>query len=285
MTTPVIETLPAMAGERSPLLKVLRLDLIHPVTGGNKIFKLKENIQEYRTGNYTGILSFGGPFSNHIAALAETGKSLGIPTIGIIRGEERMTVTLERARRAGLQLRFVSRSTYRRYREAENRKELLAEFGNVLIIPEGGSNDAGISGCKEIAGYIPQQHATIVLPVGTGATLVGLLQGLNGRNEVIGMKVVEAKQEIFIAEKLLEGSSKLLNYNLLSDYVFGGYARPDMELDTFVADWNRKSSCQIEPIYTGRMFFGIMDLIQKGFFSPTDEILAIHTGGLQYLHD
>jgi 1-aminocyclopropane-1-carboxylate deaminase len=266
-------------------ISVLRLDTIHPLTGGNKWFKLKENLEQFYSGNYSAILSFGGAFSNHIAALADAGHQLGIPVIGIIRGEESaaQNPTLSRARAAGMKLVFVSRESYRRYRYPAEWSVLYEEFGDVLIVPEGGSNAAGVEGCKSIAGCIPEQFTDIALAVGTGATLTGLALGLKGRSKVMGLKVLEAKQENFIfsypgISELPDGSLYLENR-----FTMGGYAVIHPDIEQFVNQWNKRYAIPIEPIYTGRLFYGIKALFEEGFFSEKSEVLVIHTGGRQYL--
>lgn len=264
---------------------VLRLDLIHPVTGGNKWFKLEKNIAHFRQGSFKGIMSFGGAYSNHIAALADAGNRLGIPTLGMIRGEEaaRENVTLSRARTAGMKLHFVSREEYRQYRSVDAAEKLMEQFGNWYVIPEGGSNAAGVEGCIAIADLIPASVTDVLLPVGTGATFAGVALGLHGRCNLLGVKVLEAKQEDFIFDfpglDLLEKSK----ISLTNQFTFGGYAKKSNELDIFVNQWNEENEILIEPVYSGRLFFAVRALIDKGFFDEEAEIMLLHTGGRQYL--
>lgn len=263
----------------------MRLDLIHPVTGGNKWFKLQKNLALFHSGNYSSMLSFGGAFSNHIAALADAGQQAGIPVIGIIRGEESAAVnpTLSRARKAGMKLVFVSRESYRGYRYPSNWHALYEQFGNVLIVPEGGSNAAGVEGCKSIARLIPERFTDILLPVGTGATLTGLALALQGRSRVKGIKVLEAKQEQFVFN--YPGISELPSGTVLLDnrFLMGSYSKPDEDVNRFVNQWNKSSSILIEPLYTGRMFYSLTTLFDEGYFSQDAQVLVIHTGGRQYL--
>ncbi len=266
-------------------LSVLRLDLIHSLSGGNKWFKLKENIKKFYQGNYSGILSFGGAYSNHIAALADVCHALKIPVTGVIRGEEvpGLNTTLSRARAAGMHLKFVSRDAYRRYRNPEAWPSLYHEFGNVLIIPEGGSNVEGIEGCREIAKYIPDHFSHVALAVGTGATLCGLASGLYGRAKLIGIKVVDARQEELIFSPSGHQGWKGNNIVFSNEFVFGGYAKKNHALDIFVNNWNSNNSVLIEPVYTGRLFYGIKTMLEAGYFASSNDILLIHTGGRQYL--
>lgn len=261
--------------------RILRLDLIHPIHGGNKLFKLLENVSAFQAGDYRGILSFGGAYSNHIAALASIGEELGIQTFGIIRGEAVAITnsTLGRARKSGMVLEFVGREEYRRYRESDCSDLLVSLFGKVLVVPEGGSNAAGVLGCRLIAGYIPGDTTDVVLAVGTGATLAGLRQALSSRIRVLGLKVLEAKQE----RRWEEHCSDPVEWN--DRFTFGGYAKTDPELLAFVDDWNRQTGVAIEPVYTGKLFFGVIRLMSEGRLRSGVETLVVHTGGLQYLRD
>ncbi len=264
----------------------MRLDLIHPLTGGNKWFKLKENLKLFKAGGFNAILSFGGAYSNLIAALAAAGGKEGIRTIGLIRGEPDAirNPTLSRAEKHGMELHFVTRTEYRDFRDPSEWLRLRERFGNVLILPEGGSDAAGVRGCEAIADLIPDHFNEVALAVGTGATFAGVYRALQLRTRLLGVKVLEANQEELIRGFL---NGKTLNENsamLLNQYTFGGYARPHELLEEFVNQWNGEYEVQIEPVYTGRLFYGVMQLLQTGFFSANKEIILIHTGGMQYLH-
>lgn len=262
---------------------VLRLDKIHPVTGGNKWFKLQKNLEKYKQEGYAGILSFGGPFSNHIAALAAACNQEGIPSVGVIRGEEvqPLNVTLSRAVRDGMQLRFVPRGEYRLLRNPVYQEMLLQDFPGYLIIPEGGSNAEGVEGCGQIAERAGGEITDVMVAVGTGATYAGIRRKLPGHIRLWGIKVLEANQEQLV-EKF---SGHDCDSYLLPEYTFGGYARPSDPLQQFVMLWNRSMPVPIEPIYTGRLFFAAVDLLKKGFFGENPRLLVIHSGGMQYLGD
>ncbi|MFM1744936.1 MAG: hypothetical protein RLZZ630_873 [Bacteroidota bacterium] len=267
--------------EKSFSFRVLRLDLIHPVYGGNKLFKLLDNVRDFLERGYDGILSFGGAFSNHIAALAAVGQQIGIPTTGIIRGEASAAdnPTLKRASAMGMRLEFVNRVEYRRLRASGNTTELQRRYGNFLIVPEGGSNPSGIAGCRRIADYVPDDAKVVVMAVGTGATCVGLRQGLPPDKWIWGLKVLEARQENLWHDDPQSG------IGWIDRFTFGGYAKSTAELDVFVQEWNRQTDIRIEPVYTGKLFFGVIRLMEEGILPFGEETLVIHTGGLQYLMD
>lgn len=260
---------------------LLRLDLIDPVTGGNKWFKLKYNLEAFREGGYESIVSFGGAWSNHLAALAEMCRREMIPVTAIVRGEKpgNLSPTLRRAMDSGMQLKFVSREEYRQFRSGVLKPEMFFT-GKLLVIPEGGANEAGIRGCGEIASLIPSDYSKVLLPVGTGGTMAGILKAYDGNTVFTGIKVLEANQEQLIHSTIGE---KAVRWSMESGYTFGRYAAVTEELQRFVDDWNRLNAAGIEPIYTGKMCFAIVDMIKKGRFSENDRILGIHTGGMQYL--
>ncbi len=272
-------------------VNVLRLDLIHPVTGGNKFFKLKYNLEEAKKSNCKSILSFGGAYSNHIAALASAGKKCGIKTIGIIRGESAISnITLNRAAADGMELHFVLREKYREYRNENSWNELYEKFPGCYIVPEGGSNIAGVRGCMEIAKLIPASTDHVFLAAGTGATLAGVISGGIHKIRVTGIAVVnDHSLENRIKNYYYELTGGILpknSFDLNYDYTFGGYAKTTRELDQFVHENHinqENPSLKIETVYTGKLFFAVYDLVKKGCFAGGTSITLIHTGGLQYL--
>ncbi len=270
-------------------IKVLRLDLIDPITGGNKWFKLKFNLEVAEKLGCKTIMSFGGPYSNHIAALASAGAQLGFETVGVIRGKLHDNPTLKRAKLQGMKLIACEYEKYRAYRNPDNWNELVELFPNAFIIPEGGSNNLGLQGCKLIAKMIPENTTSVFLPVGTGTTMAGLISGSEGKFFVEGIAVVNAadylKNEIDgkIKEEFKKNVNSIpTNYLLHHDFTFGGYAKSDLNLSLFLKDFHRDNSIPIEPIYTGRMFYALVALAHSGYFSKGVSIVAIHTGGNQY---
>ena len=273
-----------------PLLKkygvevhVMREDLMHPVTGGNKWRKLKYNLEKAGKEKKTTLVTFGGAWSNHIAATAFAGKESGFKTIGIIRGErtEPLNSTLSKASESGMELIFVDRTTYRDKEVALNMALKNHEGKNYYVIPEGGSNYEGFKGCCEITEEINFEFNYICCPCGTGTTLAGIAATLKAQQQAIGISVM--KNNLSMEEKVKQFSVPDAAFRIFHQYHFGGYAKSTPELDAFVKRFIEINKIEIEPIYTGKMFFGIYDLIEKGFFSKDDIVVAIHTGGLQYL--
>jgi 1-aminocyclopropane-1-carboxylate deaminase len=257
----------------------LRLDKSDPITGGNKWFKLQHNLRTFRAGSYQGVLSFGGPYSNHLAALAECCRREGIPCIGIVRETEAGmdTITLQRAAQSGMRIEVVSRSEYRALRNPDYQIHFLKQFGNMMLIPEGGSNLEGVLGCSSISDFIPSRFTDVALPVGTGCTLCGIDRSLPSAQRLLGIKVLEARQE---SQPFCDGLSQRVSWE--SGFTFGGYARTDQALMDLVSDWNfRFPDIPIEPVYTGKLLFGVLSLMERGELNRDGQVLLCHTGGLQ----
>ena len=269
-------------------LLIKREDLIHPVVSGNKWHKLKYNLIEARAQGFDTLLSFGGAYSNHIHALAGAGHELGFKTIGVIRGEEYspLNPTLQFAVNHGMRLHYLCRSDYRRKTQPDIIRQLHEMFGNFYCIPEGGSNALAVKGCAEIAQNIEHHFNVICTACGTGGTLAGLVAGLKGDKEALGFAVLkDARFLLTQVTSLLEKSTgcSFSNWDINPDYHFGGYAKTNGELIGFINTFTSKHNISLEPIYTGKMMYGIYDLISHGYFQRGQTILAVHTGGLQGL--
>ena len=259
---------------------MLRLDLLHREVSGNKWFKLRYNLDEAKARGKTHIVTFGGAWSNHIAATAAACHMEGLPCTGIIRGEAApaLSPTLEQAQRYGMQLHFVSRETYRQ-KENINWKD---QYPNSFIIPEGGHNALGAMGCKEILPLVSYEDFThIACAVGTGTTLAGLINSALAQQEVLGFPVLKGaaylQQEV---EALLEPNADA-HWQLLHDFHLGGYAKLSPELIAFINTFYQETQVPLDIIYTGKMALGVQQLAQQGYFPPGSRILLIHTGGLQ----
>jgi len=263
-------------------LFIKREDKIHPIISGNKYRKLKYNLIEAKKQDFKILLTFGGAFSNHIAAVAVAGNQYGIKTIGIIRGEEladkfNENPTLQLALSSGMQLKFVSRKDYRDKESEEFIERLKAEFGKFYLVPEGGTNDFAIKGCEEILNNNDKDFDYICCPVGTGGTISGLINCSQPRQQVLGFPALKGD---FLKDNIIKFATKT-NWKLIADYHFGGYAKINLELISFINEFKETQNIPLDPIYTGKMMYGIMDLIKKGFFPKGSKILVIHTGGLQ----
>ncbi|MFD2588374.1 1-aminocyclopropane-1-carboxylate deaminase/D-cysteine desulfhydrase [Croceitalea marina] len=275
----------ALLREKEITLFIKREDAIHPIISGNKYRKLKYNIKEAKLlGNDT-LLTFGGAYSNHIAATACVGKEYGFKTIGIIRGEElsgkwESNPTLALAKEQGMHFHFVSRENYREKEEPYFRNELQKNFGSFYTIPEGGTNDLAVKGCEEILTDKDKGFNVICSCVGTGGTLAGLSNSAAQNQTILGFPALKGD---FLKNDIRK-FAKNENWKLISDYHFGGYAKINANLVAFINNFKRETKIQLDPIYTGKMVYGLFDLIAKDYFQKGTKILLIHSGGLQGIH-
>lgn len=263
-------------------VSILREDEIHPFVSGNKFRKLKYVVQDAKAKGLKTLLTFGGAYSNHIAAVAAAGSQLGFRTIGVIRGDElagkiNENPTLSFAENNGMALHFVSRASYRLKSDKEFIDSLRKGFGNFYLIPEGGTSPLAVKGCEEILRPATSQFDIICVSVGTGGTISGIINASESHQKVLGFSALKGT---FQHSEIKKYTSKM-NYNLTDAYCFGGYGKIDLTLVRFINEFKKKTGIPLDPIYTGKMMYGICDLIEKGKFKENSRILAVHTGGLQ----
>lgn len=268
--------------EKGVTLYLKREDTIHPHISGNKYRKLKYNLLEAQKLGHNSLLTFGGAFSNHIAATAYAGKEKGFKTIGVIRGEELKdnwhdNPTLNFAHEHGMEFHFVSRSDYRRKNDKIFLEGLQNVVGECYIVPEGGTNALAVKGCMEILTETDTNFDFICSAVGTGGTILGLINSAKPYQTIWGFPALKGD---FLTEDIRK-FARNDNWELVSDYHFGGYAKVDADLINFINTFKKETEIPLDPIYTGKMLFGIFDLIKKDAFKKGTQILAIHTGGLQ----
>ncbi|MDR7017103.1 pyridoxal-phosphate dependent enzyme [Acinetobacter sp. 3657] len=263
-------------------LTIKRLDLIHPQISGNKFFKLKYNFLAAQQQGLKQVLTFGGAYSNHIAATAYAAQHFGFDSIGIIRGEElasqRLNPTLETAHDFGMQLHFVSRAEYRFRHETEYLAQLQQQYPQALIIPEGGTNVLAIQGTQEILSADDlANYDLICCAVGTGGTIAGLIESSADHQHVLGFSALKGD---FLKQDIQKWTNKN-NWSLTDAYCCGGYAKTTPELLQFMQQFEEQYNIPLEQIYTAKMMLGVFDLIQQNQFPAHTRILVIHTGGLQ----
>lgn len=263
-------------------LSIKREDEIHPLISGNKYRKLKYNLAEAKRKGETTLLTFGGAFSNHIAATACVGYEQGFKTVGVIRGEELETKwhenpTLNLAAKQGMEFLFVDRETYRTKSAPEFLTELEARYGPFHLLPEGGTNALAVQGCQEILTPQDADFDVIACSVGTGGTVAGLINASHSQQQVLGFSALKGDFLHADIRKFANSS----HWGLVTDYHFGGYAKVTAELVEFINDFKGQTGIPLDPIYTGKMLFGIVDMARRGRIQKNTKILAIHTGGLQ----
>ena len=263
-------------------LSIKREDLLHQYISGNKFRKLYYNLKQAKSDKFDTLLTFGGAYSNHIAAVAAAGSEFGFKTIGIIRGNElfnkkEQNPTLRFAIDHGMKLHFISREEYRKKNDKEFILSLKEIFGKFYLLPEGGTNHLAVKGCEEILKEEDKQFDVVCVPVGTGGTIAGIIESSLDKQEIIGFSALKGQ---FQLEEVKKYTNKT-NFRIIDDYCFGGYAKIDIDLIRFINEFKQKYGIQLDPVYTGKMIFGIMDMIKKKKLKENSRILAIHTGGLQ----
>lgn len=268
--------------EKEVALFIKREDLIHPFISGNKFRKLTYNLSEAQRLGYNSLLTFGGAYSNHIAATAYAGREHGLKTIGVIRGEELVDAwqenpTLAWAKAQGMDFKFVSREAYRSKETPEFLEQLKEEFGSFYNIPEGGANALAVKGCEEILTEADNVFDVICSCVGTGGTIAGLINSAGAHQKVLGFPALKGN---FLRKDICKFAQKE-NWDLIGKYHFGGYGKVSEAFIDFMNDFKSKTTIPLDPVYTGKMLFGILDLVRGDYFKPGTKILAIHTGGLQ----
>ena len=263
-------------------LFIKREDKIHPFISGNKYRKLKYNLQEARKLEYDTLLTFGGAYSNHIAAVATAGNEFELKTIGIIRGKEladkiNENPTLHFAKAQGMQFKFVSRSAYRDKENERFLEVLKEEFNDFYLVPEGGTNLLAVKGCEEILNEEDLAFDYICCAVGTGGTISGLINVSKSHQKILGFPALKGD---FLSTNISKFVTKN-NWEIITDYHFGGYAKVNKELIDFINQFNQDYNIPLDPVYTGKLMFGVIKMIEANYFKKNSKILVIHTGGLQ----
>jgi len=282
------KNIPIQAIRRTPFnandfaADILRLDLIHPVVSGNKWFKLKYHFAEAGRLGKTGLLSFGGSYSNHLVALAHTARQAGLPAVAVVRGEEPPVYSpaLRQIKEDGADLVFVSRKTYGNKAALLSRMRL--EYPGHYIIPEGGQSSLGVRGAAEILESVPGHYSHILCAVGTGTTLAGLANAAKPHQRVIGIAVLKISDPLHNSLLTFTGThAPVANLSILYDYHFGGYAKKNAALIRFMNELYHNESIPTDFVYTGKSFYAAYDLARNHYFPPASHLLIIHTGGLQ----
>lgn len=262
-------------------LSVVRLDKIHPVVSGNKLFKLHYFLEEAISLCLPGILSFGGAYSNHLVATACACKTSGLKSVGFVRGEKplKLSPALMACMHYGMQLHFIPRAVYAKKDEVDFLKSLPAKWKQYLVVPEGGYHPKGAAGAALINSFIEEDTTHICTALGTATTLAGLMAGAKKNQQVIGIPVLKGMTDIWERTAYLTGS--IHPFQLLDGYHFGGYAKKTPELISFMNFLYQQYKLPTDFVYTAKMMFAVLDSIEKNFFSGSSKIVCLHTGGLQ----
>lgn len=258
---------------------------MHPEVPGNKFYKLKYNLIEAKKKGHHTLLTFGGAYSNHIHATAHAARKEGFRAIGMIRGEIKypLNPTLSQAQDKGMQLEPVSREDYREKNTEKFISQLREKFGRFYLLPEGGTNHLAIKGCTEILSNDDLQADLITVPIGTGGTFCGLLARGSVQQKVMGFSSLKGDFIFREIEQLLSAHQirPQCEWEIINRYHFGGYAKYKPELIGFMSEFYHQTKIPLDPVYTSKMMFGLMDMIKNHHFPQDIKILVLHTGGLQ----
>ena len=262
-------------------ITIKREDKLHPIISGNKFRKLKYNFAHYRQINARGVATFGGAYSNHLAAVAAAGKKVGMPTIGFVRGEElaqkARNPTLAFCEAEGMTLYFLKREAYREKADAPMVQEILGD-NKYALLAEGGTNPLAIKGCEEILLQEDKAFDCIAVAVGTGGTFMGLLNSCLPQQHLLGFDVVKDQKVTAWINKQAGAQN---NYTLLDVPETGSYGSASDELIHFINAFYIQHKILLDPLYTGKLLFGIFALIKKEQWRWGKNVLVIHTGGIQ----
>ncbi|MFM8432026.1 MAG: 1-aminocyclopropane-1-carboxylate deaminase/D-cysteine desulfhydrase [Bacteroidota bacterium] len=267
-------------------VQVVREDLRHPIVGGNKSWKLKYNLEAFRSSGKKAILSFGGAYSNHLLALSEVCEWYGILLYAIIRGEEKpYNDRIGMMEKKGTRLHYCSRTNYRLKDTEAGMEAILTECGlsagmsdEVFLVPEGADNESGVRGCTEMAEILPKDMDEIWLACGTGSTLQGIRTGLDEKTRVCGVTAVRNGKTL--QERMLKGFGKESGIQIVEGYEEGGYGKSSARLDLFMQSFSEATGIPLEPVYTGKLFHALSREAEKGEINKGSRIAVLHSGGM-----
>lgn len=285
LTTPSVETMltNGLWQQQAITVHVKRDDTLHPIISGNKWRKLKYSLVQALENNTQHIVSFGGGFSNHLHALAYCCWQLNIRFSAIIRGDYRANPSpmLQDMMEWNSHIHYVTKAEYQQRNQQQYLQQLQLRYNDALIIPEGGSNELALKGVAEIVDELDRPYDYIIAPIASGGTLAGLIQAThNSKTQIVGIGVLKGRGYLEELVQALLGQT-YCHWEICHDFTFGGYAKQSPELRDFCQEFQRVTRIELEPVYSGKLFFALQHLIQQHYFSPGSTVLALHTGGLQ----
>jgi 1-aminocyclopropane-1-carboxylate deaminase/D-cysteine desulfhydrase-like pyridoxal-dependent ACC family enzyme len=265
-------------------VSIVRLDQIHPVVSGNKLFKLHYFIEECLKTTHKTIATFGGAYSNHLVATAYSCQMMGLKSIGIVRGQKplKLSHTLEQCIAYGMRLIFISREDYTKKDNNNFINGLVGKRGNFTLIPEGGFHPLGTKGASLIMRSVDKEATHICAATGTATTIAGLVLSAATHQQIVGINVLKGITDTNERISFLTGNkTDPKQLRMLNDYHFGGYSKQSPELIAFMNDLYQQYQLPTDFVYTAKMLFAVFDSIAKGLFPKGSKISCLHTGGLQ----
>jgi len=285
----LIDTFFATSRFRNLQLDVLRLDKVHPFISGNKWYKLKHHLLAANASEYSSVLSFGGPYSNHLHALAYAGHHFGFDTIGLVRGQapddDKLSPTLQDCQRWGMKLQWVNRQDYRRYATAEHNAPVQALYPEAYIIPEGGEGALGVQGVRELMeryiDELDEAYDIILTPVGSGTTLAGVIAASPVGQRVVGVSALKGAKDLEARTAASLTSLSADKIEIWHDYHQGGFAKMTPLLQNFISVIQQDYGLLLDPVYTGKALYALAHKFAHHKLGDNVRALMIHTGGLQ----
>lgn len=283
LPSPLIELHDELLEIRGVRLFLKRDDLIHPHLIGNKWRKLKYNLEAAYAKKVSTLLTFGGAYSNHVAAVAMAGNHFAFETVGVIRGEEHLPLNevLERAANNGMRLVYLDRTTYRRKMTPEVIAELHATLGDFYLIPEGGTNSLALKGCEELVDEIDVEFDVICCSCGTGGMLAGISGALREGQRAIGFSSLKGGSFLLDEVSNLQRATYghvMDNWRIEIEFHFGGFAKRTDDLDAFITTFADRHGVTLEWVYEAKMMYGLLELIKQGRFDQGSTIVAVIAG-------
>ncbi len=269
-------------------LDCLRLDQMHPFVSGNKWFKLKHHLEAALSHGKHELLSFGGAYSNHLHALAYAGQQCGLKTRALVRGEapKELSPTLQDCKKWGMQIEWVSREDYSALAGLQARDSLVETYPDAWVIPEGGEGEEGVAGVRDLFTELSDsgdfKYDYICCPVGSGTTLAGIVAADIPEVRCIGFSALKGAHDLESrVENLLAGSPSRTSWQICHEYHFGGFAKMNPRLRDFISSIHTQTELMLDPVYTGKTLFGLMEWLHQGRLPAQSKVLFVHTGGLQ----
>ncbi|QMU75395.1 pyridoxal-phosphate dependent enzyme [Streptacidiphilus sp. PB12-B1b] len=266
-------------------LLLKRDDLLHPTVPGNKWRKLLPNLAEARACGHTAVLTFGGAYSNHLRATAAAGRAAALRTVGVVRGDELrdrpLNPSLAQAAAWGMELDFLDRASWRERQSEAVLGRLLERHGPALVVPEGGSNPAGVRGCVPLGRELAASGASVVCcSVGTGGTLAGLAAGLAEGQQALGyasLKHAPLAAETAALQRDAFGRTTS-NWRIEDGWHLGGYGRTTPELTAFADDFRSRHGVSLDLGYEAKAMFGLMAGLGSGPFAAGTTVAFLIAG-------
>jgi 1-aminocyclopropane-1-carboxylate deaminase len=262
-------------------------------------------MEEAKTLNATTIASFGGPYSNHLVALAFVAKLNGLKSIGYIRTNkgEPITSAMHDAMNYGMEFIFLGRGFFQEKKKELLNKQVDIKNSDTYFVDEGGYGIIGAKGAATIitefdfVNRTPEEqdddgyekfgksnsiykYDYLVCAVGTGTMIAGLINAANTNQTVIGIPVLKNEESIENEIRNLLNNQKV-DFKLLHTFHQGGYAKTTEHQINFMNSIWDNHFIPTDIVYTGKVFFAVNELVKQNYFKEDSSVLVIHSGGLQ----